>query len=73
MSKKNKMMVTGVTLTTDGGVSLGRDKKGWLNRLFLNGRLLMRRKGYFSKDIYRIAKVLSHYLLIGFVRNIHQS
>ncbi len=33
----------------------------------------MRRKGYFSKDIYRIAKVLSHYLLIGFVRNIHQS
>ncbi|EPF6162139.1 retron St85 family RNA-directed DNA polymerase [Citrobacter sedlakii] len=52
MSKKNKMMVTGVTLTTEGGVSLGRGKKRmvkalifkWVDltekqRLFLKGYL----------------------------------
>lgn len=53
MSKKSKMLVTGITLTTDGEVSLGRDKKRFIKALIFKWKSLSDQerlylKGYLS-------------------------
>ncbi|MBV7557939.1 retron St85 family RNA-directed DNA polymerase [Enterobacter sp. ENT02] len=56
MSKKNKMMVTGVTLTTDGGVSLGRDKKRMVKALIFKWKDLPEEKRLFLKGYLSYCK-----------------
>lgn len=56
MSKKNKMMVTGVTLTTDGGVSLGRDKKRMVKSLIFKWEALDEKKRLFLQGYLSYCK-----------------
>ncbi|HID2501024.1 TPA: retron St85 family RNA-directed DNA polymerase [Enterobacter cloacae] len=56
MSKKNKMMVTGVNLTTDGGVSLGRDKKRMVKALIFKWTNLSEEKRLFLKGYLSYCK-----------------